>query len=42
MDLTVDPTPVQQALGITGRPFRPEPPLPGDAARGRPTQADRR
>lgn len=42
MDLTVDPAPVQQALGITGRPFRPEPPLPGDAARGRPTRAGRR
>ena len=28
MDLTVDPAPVREALGITCRPFRPDPPEP--------------
>lgn len=38
MDLTLDAAPVREALGITCRPFHPEPPLPRGAARGHPTR----
>ena len=41
-DLTLDRAPVQEALGITCRPFRPEFPLPPRTVRGRPTQTGHR
>ena len=41
MDLTLDPAPVRETLGITCRPFRPQPPIPRRTGRDRSTQPTR-